>query len=382
MKKSSMTSRNHTGGFFTSLFSLITYALCLYLIIGYTLGYTLWWTHWITGFLLLFLPWVMMLLALLTVFWFFRNVRKAWIPLIFLLAGWPFWLRTIGFHASHQPGDLSHSLRVSTFNTTAFGVSEYMENKDIRPLHSMLNWLKSSNADILCLQEYYSWDYSYLPDEFKLNDQLRTRGYRYKVIFKELNWYSGDLRKSDQGFLGPVLFSKYPIVNQSYHVFENAGGHNGFVMADIKKDSDTIRVISIHLYSMGVRVGNVARAKNSKVAKAETRSILHKLKEGFIAHNSEIEEVLKIVKNSPYPVILCGDYNEVPTGIAYGKTRRYLKNSFEEAGRGFGFTLNRSPWFIRIDNQFHSNHFKVLSHKVRRDIKGSDHFPVEVEYAY
>lgn len=377
-----MNSQNHKGGFFTSLLALITYLLCGYLLIGYLIGYTLWWTHWLTGFWLIVMPWVMLALALLTIFWFFKNVRQAWPPLLVLLAGWPFWLRTAGFHAQKQAGELTQTLRVSTFNTTAFGSTTYLENHDISPLHSMLDWLKTSHSDVLCLQEYYSWDHPYLPDDFQMNDQLRKAGYPYRAIFKELKWYSGNLRKSERGFLGPVLFSKYPIINQTYHVFENAGGHNGFVLADIKKGPDTLRIISIHLYSMGVRVGNVARAKNSKVAKAETRSILHKLKEGFIAHNLEINEALKLVKNSPYPVILCGDYNEVPTGIAYSKTRRYLKNSFEEAGRGFGFTLNRSPWFIRIDNQFHSNHFKVLRHTVRRDVKGSDHFPVEVDYAY
>ncbi len=377
-----MTSRNHTSGFFTSLFSLLTYLLCLYLIIGYALGYTLWWTHWLTGFWLLLMPWVMMATTLITFIWFLKNVRKAWIPLLIVLAGWPFWLRTIGFHAKPAPNDLTHSLKVITFNTTSFSVNDYMEHKDIAPVRSMFKWFGTAQADILCFQEYYNWDHPDLPDAYKTNDKLREMGYTYKAIFKELNWYSGNSRKSERGFLGPVLFSRYPIIDQGYVVFDNAGGHNGFVWADIKKGDDMIRVISIHLYSMGVRVGNVARAKNSKVAKAETKSILYKLKEGFIEHSSEIDQALEKVKNSPYPVILCGDYNEVPTGLAYGKTRRYLKNSFEEAGRGFGFTLNRSPWFIRIDNQFHSNHFKVLRHQVHREITGSDHFPLEVEYAY
>ncbi|OZI08923.1 hypothetical protein BWI93_06750 [Siphonobacter sp. BAB-5385] len=380
-----MASQYPTEGFFTKLLALATYVLCAFLLIGYLFGYTLWWTHWLTGFWLIGMPEVMILVALFTLFWFFKNVRRAWLPLFVLILGWPFWQRTIGF--STKPpiaaSENHKTLNVTTFNTTFFTVSTYWHTKNRSLPQTMLNWLQRSDSDLLCMQEYYNWDNPALPDLFKSTALLQKAGFIYKAQLKNLNWYTGEARTGEAGYLGPVLFSKYPIINQSYSVFENAGGHNGYVRADIKKGADTIRVISVHLFSMGVRVGKVVKAANSKSAKAETRSIIQQLKAGFIAHNEEIEEVLqKEVKNSPYPVILCGDYNEVPTGIAYGKTRQYLKNSFEEAGNGFGFTLNRSPWFIRIDNQFHSNHFKVLRHQVHREVKGSDHFPVQVLYEY
>ncbi|WP_420152742.1 endonuclease/exonuclease/phosphatase family protein [Siphonobacter sp.] len=378
-----MASQHPTEGFFTKLLALGTYALCAFLLIGYLFGYTLWWTHWLTGFWLIGMPEVMVLVALLTLFWFFKKVSRAWFPLFVLILGWPFWQRTIGFSAQPTASSKNHkTLSVTTFNTTFFTVSTYWTTKDTRPARTMLNWLQHSDSDVLCMQEYYNQENASYPSDFKSTALLQKAGFTYKAVLKNLSWYEGEARTGETGYLGPVLFSKYPIIDQDSRVFENAGGHNGYVRADIKKGNDTLRVISLHLYSMGVRVGKVVKAPNSKSAKAETRSILHQLKAGFIAHNEEIDEVLKEVKNSPYPVILCGDYNEVPTGIAYGKTRQYLKNSFEEAGNGFGFTLNRSPWLIRIDNQFHSNHFKVLRHQVHREVKGSDHFPVQVLYEY
>jgi endonuclease/exonuclease/phosphatase (EEP) superfamily protein YafD len=81
-----------------------------------------------------------------------------------------------------------------------------------------------------------------------------------------------------------------------------------------------------------------------------------------------------------YPVILVGDLNETPYGWAYGTLRERLKNSFEEAGRGFGFTLNRSPYLVRIDNQFCSAEWQVTQFRTLRNIPYSDHFPVIADY--
>ena len=67
-----------------------------------------------------------------------------------------------------------------------------------------------------------------------------------------------------------------------------------------------------------------------------------------------------MIERSPYPVILCGDFNEVPYGYAYGRVRKQLRNAFENSGTGFGFTYNKAPRYIRIDNQFYSN--KKVSH--------------------
>ena len=75
-----------------------------------------------------------------------------------------------------------------------------------------------------------------------------------------------------------------------------------------------------------------------------------------------------------------GDLNETPYGWAYGTIRERLQNAFEEAGSGFGFTLNRSPYFVRIDNQFFSNDWQILQFKTLRTIRYSDHFPLMGEY--
>ena len=58
----------------------------------------------------------------------------------------------------------------------------------------------------------------------------------------------------------------------------------------------------------------------------------------------------------------------------------YFKNAFEEVGKGLGFTLNRQPYCVRIDQQFFSSEWNVQSCHTLSDITMSDHFPVIAQY--
>lgn len=373
-----MPSSPSRSRFFYRFLQGLTWFTGLYLLIGYVLGYTLWWKHWAVGFWLLAMPCAMGFMAVLTVIWFLADVRKAWMPFLLVLAGWPFWQRTIGLHSSSGEAATGKILDVITFNVSSFRVDNFSETRSLTQTRALSRWLEAQKADVLCLQEYYNWRAPDLDPLFQSSAWLGEAGYSYAALADS----SGRKPPFRTYYNGVAIFSRHPIVRTRSTSFASANGVNGLVVADIRKGTDTLRVISLHLMSMGVRVGRVMKATDSRSAKSETRNILHKLKEGFISHNLEMDPVIKAIRNSPYPVILCGDFNEVPTGLSYGRARRHLKNSFEEAGTGFGFTLNRSPWFIRIDNQFHSNHFTVVKHEVVRSVSASDHFPVRVRYRY
>jgi len=55
--------------------------------------------------------------------------------------------------------------------------------------------------------------------------------------------------------MGLVVFSKYPIIHEEGEQFENSA--NGYLLTDIVKDQDTIRVINLQLWSMGIRVNKM-----------------------------------------------------------------------------------------------------------------------------
>jgi endonuclease/exonuclease/phosphatase family metal-dependent hydrolase len=178
-----------------------------------------------------------------------------------------------------------------------------------------------------------------------------------------------------------VVFSKYPIIHEEGEQFENSA--NGYLLTDIVKDKDTIRVINMQLWSMGIRVNKMTskiRLQDYTDAQKEGRGIISSLRKGFIEHNKEMDQINRLIQKSPYPTLVVGDLNETPSGWAYGTIRERLQNSFEEAGSGFGFTLNRSPYLVRIDNQFFSKEWKATNFQTLRNIKYSDHFPTVGQY--
>ena len=78
---------------------------------------------------------------------------------------------------------------------------------------------------------------------------------------------------------------------------------------------------------------------------------------------------------SPYPVIVCGDFNDVPNSYAYHTIGKGLKNAFVEKGSGIGRTFSGISPTLRIDNIFVNPTFDVLQY-TRIAKKMSDHFPV------
>jgi endonuclease/exonuclease/phosphatase family metal-dependent hydrolase len=147
--------------------------------------------------------------------------------------------------------------------------------------------------------------------------------------------------------------------------------------------NDTVRIVNTHLWSMGVRVNKVFDAfKQGEIRKFffEVADTIKRQKNGFNARDEQVSEVESYVAGSKYPVIICGDFNEIPFSYTYGKLSLNFENAFEEVGQGLGFTLNRHPYCVRIDQQFFSADWQVQSCKIIATITFSDHFPLMAQY--
>jgi len=91
--------------------------------------------------------------------------------------------------------------------------------------------------------------------------------------------------------------------------------------------------------------------------------------------------LIEFVEASPHPVICAGDFNELPYSFSYQMLKRHLRNSFEESGRGFGFTYNGNTLsMLRIDNQFYSAPLRSVDFQTVDSVKFSDHFPLKGSY--
>ena len=81
------------------------------------------------------------------------------------------------------------------------------------------------------------------------------------------------------------------------------------------------------------------------------------------------------IKDSPYPVVVMGDFNDTPQSYAYRKIKKGLHDAFKISGRGFGNTYAGELPSFRIDYIMYSN--PLISYQFKRiKTEYSDHFPI------
>ena len=114
--------------------------------------------------------------------------------------------------------------------------------------------------------------------------------------------------------------------------------------------------------------------------KPKVKYIVGKLIPTFKIHQNEIAEIRKAIDDSPYPVILAGDFNAVPNSYEYYHLGKNLKDTFMEVGNGSGTSFHDYQFPIRIDYIFCSKSIKPVNYQVDRSVKISDHYPVIAEF--
>jgi endonuclease/exonuclease/phosphatase (EEP) superfamily protein YafD len=84
------------------------------------------------------------------------------------------------------------------------------------------------------------------------------------------------------------------------------------------------------------------------------------------------------VDESPYPLVVCGDFNDTPASYTYRKIKGGLEDSFVAAGKGYAYTYRYLRRLLRIDYLFYSRDiFKATGYN-SPDLEYSDHKPVIV----
>lgn len=235
---------------------------------------------------------------------------------------------------------------------------------------NIANSIDSLSADINCFQEMFS---SAKNEKLNVIKRLSNK-YKYSVLM--LPPPAG--KEEFTGSIGLSIYSKYPIIDTEKVIWKP--NNNGILRADIVINTDTVRVLNVQLKSMGIRVKKVLDASESERVE-ETKNLLILLKNGFQVRSTQVNKIEEMIKESPYPVLVCGDFNELPYGYAYGRVSKLLANSFETSGKGFGFTYNKILGFLRIDNQFFDEKvLKNMSFQTFNKIPWSDHFPIKGVY--
>ncbi len=314
-----------------------------------------------TGLLPLLIPFFLIANVVLLLILIVARKLLFIIPLIAIVIGWKF--VGVTFQLNPRPAD-DVGLSVLSYNTHLFNFHQREEeNPDLK--QNSLQWVRDNRSDIKCLQEFLQ-DYT-TPAHNSIKHLGKDGEYEhsYHII-------DGNPKRRSHGL---AIFSRYPIINEGL-IFENKK-NNGAMFVDIKIDQDTIRVYNSHLESMSIVANKLADVDGIK---QNYRSTLRKLKNGIQMRASQVQILSEHIQGSPYPVILAGDFNDVPYSYTYFTLKSMLRNAFEEAGRGFGFTYNQVLFFLRIDHIFYGGGLKAKSFKTHREVDYSDHYPISAVF--
>lgn len=333
---------------------------------------------WFTGLLTLGAPYLLLLLLLFILFWLVLNARYIFISIVAMLLAWVplgqlFKLRSADeAMAAKKPADL----RVMSWNIEHFDILEHKTHPEKK--EEMLNLINKYEPDVACFQEMVGGDLdstaiNYVP---AIARQLHYTEYHYS--------YDRSNDFDDKHHFGIITFSRYPIINKKTIGLDRHNYNFIFQYIDIVKDRDTFRVFNIHLQSLKFSNSNRKYIDNpsaDEINVQESKSILSKLKRGFLKRAEQSENIKAEMNKSPYPVIVCGDFNDVPNSYAYKLIGKGMRNAFAEKGSGIGRTFSDVSPTLRIDNIFTDTKFDVLQY-VRVKKLLSDHFPVIADLHY
>lgn len=298
-------------------------------------------------------------------FWLFIKIKYALLPLIGFLICFPQVKTYLPIHFRSQ-GPPEQHLKILSYNVMGFDRS-FKENGE----NPILNYLKDSEADIICLQEYATSG-----NPKKLTQEDISKALQMYPFFKK-----NPVGSSNSGNY-VACFSKFPILSNEQ--IESKSHYNGSVKYEIAINQDTLTLINSHLESNKLTKADkviyeeiLATPSETDQVKEGMKHLIKKLSEASSIRASQIDTLAKVIAETKhYPLIHCGDFNDSPISYALSTIRKQLNDAFAQSGHGLGISYNQNKFYFRIDHILISKDLKSYQCTVDKSIDFSDHYPI------
>ncbi|CAD7806341.1 hypothetical protein CHRY9390_01497 [Chryseobacterium aquaeductus] len=280
-------------------------------------------------------PVLMIGYVLLTFFWIFSWKKRAFVFMflgLFLLNPVKRWI-----NYSSENKEVAN-LKIVSLNVKGgkLGVENIRE------------FIDRQNADIVLLQETPVEDFNFNHLKKDHTSPIVSTYSKYKTIaHKEL-------------FAG--------MYNEEFNAYSE--------FSDIEIRGKTYRIINLYLQPFKFEKSMIKLNGNTEQDEQKVKGIVRRLIPTFKTHQEQVEIIRKSIDESPYPVILAGDFNSVPNSYEYYHLGKGLKDAFFEVGKGSGTSFHDYKFPIRIDFIFTSPSITPIIYKVDRSVHLSDHYPV------
>jgi endonuclease/exonuclease/phosphatase family metal-dependent hydrolase len=303
--------------------------------------------------------------------WVWRK-RYWWIvSLITILIGWSQLSSFIQINFAKEPEKDEQTFKFMSYNVRLFDLYNWSKTKGTRD--KIFDLIENEKPDILCIQEFYS---SKKAESSILN--------LIKQITGLTNYHLATVSKQkSKNYIGLITFTRFPVIRKGEIRYKKT--HNLSIWTDIKIGRDTFRVFNNHLESLHFGhdnynfIDSIAKVDDDERVTG-IKKIYWKFLKAYRKRASQAEILSQKVKSSPYPVILSGDFNDIPFSYTTNKVKGNLKDAFTGAGAGICQTYRSMVSPYRIDYIFYQSPLKVLDFYVRREPL-SDHYPVISTFA-
>ncbi|MBK8881454.1 MAG: endonuclease/exonuclease/phosphatase family protein [Bacteroidales bacterium] len=312
-------------------------------------------------------PYLLLINIIIVITWVALLRFEALISLVVIAIGFSHFSNYIKL--GKPTGDKANTFKVLSYNVRLFN---YYESKNgVYSVKKTIDFLKSQNADIICLQEFFILGNPAMEEE-KIIKGLGGKYYSHMKVFKV----------GKNKYYGIITFSKYPILRKGEIVHNNSSSLS--IYSDIVIEKDTFRIFNNHLQSFLLKKMNRSfieelSSSENKETLDEMKVLSKSLKKGFEKRALQAQLVKSSINKSPFPVIVAGDFNDTPVSYTYRKIRKGLNDSFVTSGYGAGFTYKGNYPPNRIDYILYDNKLKNSFFEIKK-IRYSDHYPIEAYF--
>lgn len=315
----------------------------------------------ITLFGLAFVP-LLLTNIILLVWAAVRRSRSFIIPLVAVLPCVFFLGRYVQFSIEDVDPETEADLRVISYNLGRFSMDHKRSGIDGRSqcADSVFAFLRSQDADIICLQELY----------LGKDDALKVNNY----VKKHLPGYHAEyyLFHGRYGSFGNMTLSRYPVSGKGVLKFEESA--NLAIYTDHRVGERRFRVYNCHFESYNISFSGMIRSLFRADGDAFSETGL-KVKRSISRRPKQVDKVFSNIEECPYEAFVCGDFNDNPMSYTYHRMARGRKDAFVKGGSGFGGTYSFLWPMLRIDYILVPDRFRTRECEVRR-LMYSDHYPV------
>ena len=307
-----------------------------------------------TVFGLLYLP--LLILNVTLLFWaLIRHSKSFWIPLLAVLPS------IVVFGRHFQPGSEDYMPSADDVKIVSYNVGRFAAGPSGRAASrdSVFAFLRRQDADIICLQEVFFDQASSL--EKMMAEEFGDYHLEYYVYTQP------------SGVYGNVILSRMPARNKGKVIFEHSANmalYGDYLLAD-----RLFRVYNCHFQSYNISLSGIGKALRRDVGDA-VRDTERKMSSSLSLRPQQVDAVIRDIEKSALPSIVAGDFNDTPMSYTYWRLSKGRRDSFMEAGHGFGATYSMLRPLLRIDYVLYPELLTAVFHKVCKEESASDHYPI------